>query len=58
MEVNGELHDPAGLFLGNNPLYPLDRRLGEPQGWFGGNDGEINLFPIGNRINIYVYDHV
>jgi hypothetical protein len=26
---------------GNNPLYPLDRRLGEPQNWSGHGVEEI-----------------
>jgi hypothetical protein len=58
MEVNGQLHDPAGLFPGKTPRYPLDRRLCEPQSRSGRSDGERNLFPFGNRINIYVYDNI
>jgi hypothetical protein len=31
MEVSGQLHVPAALTQGNNPQYPLDRRLGVPR---------------------------
>jgi hypothetical protein len=39
MEVSGQLHTPAALPQGKNPLYPLDRRLGGPQNR-SGHDGE------------------
>jgi hypothetical protein len=31
MEVSGQLHPPAALPPGKEPLVPLDRRLGGPQ---------------------------
>jgi hypothetical protein len=31
MEVSGQLHSPAALTPGKSTLYPLDRRLDEPQ---------------------------
>jgi hypothetical protein len=31
MEVSGQLHTPAALPPGKEPLVPLDRRLGGPQ---------------------------
>jgi hypothetical protein len=45
MEVSGQLHAPAGLLLGKEPLvpiYPLDKRLGGPQSRFGRGGEEKN----------------
>jgi hypothetical protein len=33
MEVSGQLHAPATLFSGKEPLHPLRRRLGGPKSW-------------------------
>jgi len=35
MKVSGELHAPAALPPGKDPLYPLDTRLCGPQSWSG-----------------------
>jgi hypothetical protein len=47
MEMSGQLHDPAALSQGNNPRYPLDRRLGGPQSLSrrGGKEKEISSLP-------------
>jgi hypothetical protein len=42
MEVNGQLHASAAL----PPLYPLDRRLGEPQSRSGRGGEEENSQPV------------
>jgi hypothetical protein len=42
MEVSGQLHAPAALLPENEPLVPLDRRLGGPQSRTGRSDEEIN----------------
>jgi hypothetical protein len=43
MEVNGQRHAPAALYpRGNNPQYPLDRRLGGPQSRSGQRTEEKN----------------
>jgi hypothetical protein len=31
MEVSGQFHPPAALYLGNIPRYALDKELGESQ---------------------------
>jgi hypothetical protein len=46
MDVSGQLHAPAALLSGKEPLYPLDRRLGEPQNRSGGGGGEKNSQPL------------
>jgi hypothetical protein len=45
MEVNGQLHAADALHLGNNPWYPLNRRLHGPQSWSGRCE-EKNLLPL------------
>jgi hypothetical protein len=45
MEVNGQLHAPAALPPGKEPLYPLDRRLGGPQSHSGRGGEEKNSQP-------------
>jgi hypothetical protein len=42
MEVNGQLHAPASIPQRKEPRYPLDRRLGGPQGR-SGRCGEENI---------------
>jgi hypothetical protein len=46
MEVIGQLHAPAVLPQGNNPWYPLDRRLGGPQNRSGRGGEERNSQPL------------
>jgi hypothetical protein len=38
MELSGQLHDPAALPLGKEPLVPIDRRLGSQS--LSGRGGE------------------
>jgi hypothetical protein len=45
MEVSGQLHTPATLSWGKTPQYPMEWRLGGPQGQYGCNDKEKNPFP-------------
>jgi hypothetical protein len=45
MEVSGQLHDPAALHPGKEPLVPLDRRLGGPQSRSGRGGEEKNSQP-------------
>jgi hypothetical protein len=47
LEVSGQLHDPAALLPGKEPLYPLARRLGGPQSRFGRRGEEKILDPTG-----------
>jgi len=42
MEVSGQLHAPAALPQGKSPWYPLDRRVCEPQSWYGRGGEEKN----------------
>jgi hypothetical protein len=42
MEVSGQLHVPASLPPGKEPLYPLDRRLGGPYSRSGRGGEEKN----------------
>jgi hypothetical protein len=46
MDVSGQLHDPAVLLPGNNPWYPLDRKLGWPQSRSGSGGEEENSQPL------------
>jgi hypothetical protein len=48
MEVSGQLHAPAALPPGKEPLvwYPLDRRLGGPQSRSGRDGEEKNSQPL------------
>jgi hypothetical protein len=46
MEVSGQLHAPAALAQGRSLWYPLDRRLGGPQGRSGHDDEEKNSHPL------------
>jgi hypothetical protein len=46
MEVSGQLQVPAALPLGKEPGYPLDRRLGGPQGRSGRGGEEKNSKPL------------
>jgi hypothetical protein len=48
MVVTGQLHAPIALPPGEDPLYPLDRRLGGPQSLFGRYGEEKNLAPARN----------
>jgi len=41
MGVSGQLHAPAALPPGKEPLVPIDRRLGGPQSRFGHSGGEV-----------------
>jgi hypothetical protein len=47
MEVSGQLHAPAALNPGENPRYPLDRRLGEPHSRSESCEEEKNLAMLG-----------
>jgi hypothetical protein len=44
MEVSGQLHVPAALPTGKEPLIPTDRRLGGPQNQsrLGGEEKEFH----------------
>jgi hypothetical protein len=42
MEISGQLHAPALLPPRKSLWYPLDRRLGGPQRWFGRGGEEKN----------------
>jgi hypothetical protein len=42
MEVSGQLHAPAALPAGKEPLVPLDRKLGGPQSRSGRGGEEEN----------------
>jgi hypothetical protein len=45
MEVSSQLHAPAALLPGKEPLYPLDARLGGPQSRSGHGGEEKNSQP-------------
>jgi hypothetical protein len=45
VEVSGQLHDPAALPPGEDPLVHLDRRLGGPQSSSGRGGEEKNSQP-------------
>jgi hypothetical protein len=45
MEVSGQFHTPAALPQGKSPRYPLDKRLGGPQGHSGLGGEEKNSQP-------------
>jgi hypothetical protein len=51
MEVSGQLHAPAGLTAGKEPLYPLDRRVGGPQSRSGRSGEEKNSQPPSRESN-------
>jgi len=46
MKVTDQLHDPDALPPGNEPLYPLDRRLGGPHSRSGRGGDEMPLTGI------------
>jgi hypothetical protein len=46
MEVSGQLHAPAALPPGKEPLVPTDRRLGGPQSRYGRGDEQKNTQPL------------
>jgi hypothetical protein len=47
MEMSGQLHVPAALFLGKRPWYLLDSRVGRPQSRFErGVEEKKNPFPL------------
>jgi hypothetical protein len=49
-DVGGQLHASAALHLGKIAPYPLDRRLGGPQSWYGRCGSEKkNVTPVRNR---------
>jgi len=50
MEVNSQLHAPATLHPRKNPWYPLDRKLDEPQSWFGHGGEQKNSHPLSELI--------
>jgi hypothetical protein len=45
MEVSGQLHAPAALPPGKEPLVPIDRRLGGPESRSGHGGEEKNSQP-------------
>jgi hypothetical protein len=47
--VSGQLHAPAALPLEKAPQYPLERRLGGPQNWYGCRGEEKVLDPTGTQ---------
>jgi hypothetical protein len=46
MEVSGEIHAPAALLPGKEPLYPLDRRMGGSQSRSGRGGEKQNSQPL------------
>jgi len=44
--MSGQIHDPAALPPGKEPLVPLDRRLGGPQRRSGRGGEEKNTQPL------------
>jgi hypothetical protein len=46
MKVSGQFHAPAALLRGEQPRYPLDRRLGGPHSRSGRCEDEKNLLPL------------
>jgi hypothetical protein len=46
MEVSGRLHASASLPTGEDPWYPLDRRLGGPQSRSGRGGEERDSHPL------------
>jgi hypothetical protein len=46
MDGSGQLHASAVLSPEKDPLYPLDRRLGEPQSRSGHSGEEKNSQPL------------
>jgi hypothetical protein len=46
MEMSGQLHVPAPLSPDKSPRYPLNRRLGGPQGQFARAEGEESHIPL------------
>jgi hypothetical protein len=46
MEVSGQLRAPTAFPQGTGPQYPLDRKLSEPQSWFGHGGEEKNSQPL------------
>jgi hypothetical protein len=48
--MSGQLHAPAALHPGKSPRYPLDRRLGGPQGRSGRHGEEKILDPTGTQL--------
>jgi hypothetical protein len=55
MEVSGQLHTPAALPPGEEPLFPLDRRLGGPQSRSGHGGEENSQIYTKKYIHIYIY---
>jgi len=53
MEVNGQLHAPAGLPQGKKPQYPLDRKLIGPHSRFGRGDEEKKYPPPGKEPRLF-----
>jgi hypothetical protein len=49
MGVSGQLRAPAALPPGKEPRYPLDRRLGGPQGRSGRGGEETKKWNTRNR---------
>jgi hypothetical protein len=49
MEVSGQFDVPAALHPGEDPRYPLDRRLDGLQSRSGHHGEKKNLAPAGNR---------
>jgi hypothetical protein len=48
--VSGQIHAPAILPPGKEPLYPLDRRLGGPQSQSGRFGEEKIIDPTGTSV--------
>jgi hypothetical protein len=46
MDVDGELHKGLLYPWGKTNQYPVNRRLGGPQTWFGHFVEETNLLPL------------
>jgi hypothetical protein len=58
MDVNGQLHGPAALTPGKQPLYPLDRRLGGPQNRYGRVPKKKKFLPLPEvELRLYAVDN-
>jgi hypothetical protein len=57
MDVSGQLHTQATLPLGNEPWYPLDRRVGRPHSWSGCGAKEKYACPCQKSKGGFNLDH-
>jgi hypothetical protein len=55
MEVSGQLHTPAGLHTGKEPLVHMNRRLGGSKSLSERCGEEKSVLPLLGIINEYIY---